>query len=429
MNRRAPLLAILWLLVPALPAAGDLLPSRPLSLWNDRLVVSGEATITIGSHDEGYFNALDYSHDAFNLLTLSLSAELRALERVWVLGQVVDETALRTRDFGPTDRHVLRPYAFYVRVQPLEGRPLHVQAGRIPPVFGAFVRQEYGTANPLIGLPLAYHYPTIVRPDVLPPGVGELMANRGSGWLVRYPRDAAGGGQQGVPLVSARRWDTGVQVRWAGGPIEIGAAVTNGTLSDPLTRDDNGGKQVSARIGWQPVPAFALGGSIARGAFGSDRARDPLGGRDVRQRQDTWGIDGEYSRGYVLVRGEVIASRWDQPFANGEPPRRLGALAGWLETRVKLAPRWSVAVRGDRLTFSRLDVPGMGDYAGVDGESYAASSADGPGWDAPVTRVEAGASYLVRRNVRVKASYQYNWRDGGRLRQDGLLGVQLAYWF
>ena len=78
-----------------------------------------------------------------------------------MLGQVVDEVGLRDREFGPTDRHVLRPYALYVRVQPLADRPLFVQAGRIPPVFGAFARQQYGAGNPLIGMPLAYHYPTV----------------------------------------------------------------------------------------------------------------------------------------------------------------------------------------------------------------------------------------------------------------------------
>ena len=33
------------------------------------------------SADDGYFNAIDYSHDAFNLLTLAVSAELRAHDR------------------------------------------------------------------------------------------------------------------------------------------------------------------------------------------------------------------------------------------------------------------------------------------------------------------------------------------------------------
>jgi hypothetical protein len=439
---RATLVAA-WLAISVSSAGADLLPSRPISLWNDRLVVSGEATVTVGLRDDGYFNAIDYSHDAFNLIVAAVSAELRAHDRVSLLGQVVDEVGLRDRDFGPADRHVLRPYALYVRVQPLADRALFVQAGRIPPVFGSFARQEYAAGNPLIGLPLAYHYPTVVRPDVVPSSVTELEANRGEGWLVRYPRSAApAAGAQGVPLLSARRWDTGVQVRVGDGPLDVAAAITNGTLSKPLTVDDNGGKQVSARIGLRPSAAVSLGASIAQGEFVSDEARAVLSAekQTARYRQRAFGLDGEVSRGYVLLRGELVASRWSTPFVSNEPDRGLSAWAAWLETRVKLSPRWAVAARGERLQFSTLrgvaasgssgggtDTGGYTDpYApGGNGGAAAASQT----WDAPVTRIEMAASYLLQRNVRVKAAWQYDWRDGGRVRREGHAALQLAYWF
>lgn len=445
--RRAPGLTLVLaraalvvsLLPSASPADADLLPSRPISLWNDRLIVSGEATLTIGSADEGYFNAIDYSHDTFNLLTLAVSAELRAHERVAVLGQVVDEVGLRERDFGPTDRHIFRPYALYVRVQPVADRPFFVQAGRIPPVFGSFARLEYGSGNPLIGLPLAWHYPTVIRADVVPPSVAELEANRGEGWYVRYPRTSSDGAQ-GVPLLSARRWDTGVQARVGDGVVQAAVALTNGTLSKPLTLDDNGGKQLSARLGLHPSAALALGVSIAQGEFVGDDARGALSPaqEEVRYRQRAIGVDGEVSRGHVLVRGEIVATRWETPFVSEEPERALGAWAAWLEGRVQLSPRWAVAVRGERLQFSTLrriaGAPtGEEGNPGVSDDPYA-PGATSPGttglsWDAPVTRVELGASYRLRRNVRVKAAWQYDWRDGGRVRREGIAALQLAYWF
>jgi hypothetical protein len=126
------------------------------------------------------------------------------------------------------------------------------------------------------------------------------------------------------------------------------------------------------------------------------------------------------------------------PFGDGAPPRTLGARAGWLETRVKLTPRWSVAMRGERLAFSSLRSPSASYAHPRSGYVWNADHQQaypeppyeaGPDWDAPVTRVEAAAGYLLRRNVRLKASYQYNWRDGGRLRREGLLGGQLVYWF
>jgi hypothetical protein len=109
----------------------------------------------------------------------------------------------------------------------------------------------------------------------------------------------------------------------------------------------------------------------------------------------------------------VVSSRWDTPFLNGDPTERLEALGTSIETRIALTPRWSFAVRGDRLGFSEVRT----------------STGDLRTWDAPIRRVEGGFGYLLRRNVRLKASYQYNWRDGGRIQSAGLAGAQLLYWF
>ncbi len=424
-RRRARLRPVLLASVLSLAldtnAAADWLPSRPISLWSGRLIVSGEATVTIGSHDEAYFNALDYSHDAFNLVTGSVTAELRAHDRVAVLAQVMDEVALRERNFGPTDWHVVRLYAAYVRVQPLKDRPFHVQAGRIPPVFGRFARQDYGQDNPLIGLPLAYHYPTVQRGDVAPGSVLQLLANRGNGWLVTYP-GATPPADQGVPLVSARRWDTGVEARVGDGLWEASLAVTRGTLSRPLGEDDNGGKQVSGRVAVTPFTGFVVGASIAGGEFVADAARAtlpaPADGETYRQR--AWGVDAEYSTGYVRIRGEVIGSRWETPFESGEATQRLGATSGWVEGRVSLTPRWQLALRVERLGFASI-ASAMPASAAADGDLIE--------WDAPVSRVEAGVGYRLHRNVRLKVSWQENWRDGGRIHRDGLLGTQIVYWF
>ena len=413
--------ALAWLAAPAAPAHADLLPSRPISLGGGRVVVSGDAALSFGAKDEGYFNLFDYSHDAFNVLTLSISAEVRATEHLAVVGKVTDEVSLRAQDPGPSDRHIVYPYALYVRLQPLAGRPFTVLAGRIPPVFGAFARREYGDANPFIGLPLAYSYPTTMRPEP-PPSHRELLANRGGGWRVRYPRATSVYGPQGVPLVSARRWDTGAAAQWAGAVLEAAVSVTRGTLSMPRTDDDNSGVSVSGRVGMTPTAGFSVGVSGASGAFVSDRGEDdgygtpvwlPAAVRGDTHRQQAAGLDAEFSAGHVVVRGEVVASRWDVPFRNGDPTLRLSAVGSSIETRVAVSPRWSVAVRGDRLGFSRMASP----------------AGDPRTWDAPLMRAEGAVGYLVRRNVRLKAGYQYNWRDGGRERRAGVAGAQLFYWF
>ncbi len=410
-----------WLAMPAARAGADLLPSRPITFGDGRVVVSGDVSLTFGSADEGYFNLFDYSHDAFNTVTLSLSAEIRATDRIAFVARVTDDTALRGREPGPNDRHVIYPYALYVRLQPVADRPFTILAGRIPPVFGAFARRDYGEVNAFIGLPLAYGYPTTMRPEP-PPSRRELLLNRGGGWRVRYPRATAVLGPQGLPLVSARRWDTGASAQWAGSRVEAGVAVTMGTLSDPRTDDDNGGKQISGRLGIKPTASFSLGVSGASGEFVADAGGEtdygavgglPEPARSETHRQRALGLDAEYAFGHVVVRGEVVASRWDVPFQYGDPTLALDALGSSLEARVAVTPRWSVAVRGDRLGFSRVLL----------------AANDVRTWDAAVRRVEGAVGYLVRRNVRLKASYQYNWRDGGRERKAGLAGAQLLYWF
>ena len=50
-------------------------------------------------------------------------------------------------------------------------------------------------------------------------------------------------------------------------------------------------------------------------------------------------------------------------------------------------------------------------------------------WDAPVWRVETGAGYSLRRNLILKAAWQYNWRDGGRIQRKGLAAAQVLCWF
>jgi len=395
------------------------LPSKPFSFWNGRIVISGDASLTVGPRDRGYFDTLEYYHDAFSVMRLGLSAAVRLNDRISVLGQVVDDIALRGDPFINIDRHVVRIYALFVRVQPWTTRPFEVQAGRVPPVFGAYGRQVYGSDNPLIGVPLAYQYATDLRSDVVPMTAQSLLDKRGGGWSFRY---AQGLGAQyfgpGMPLVESQQWDTGVEAHWGtnSSPIDASIAITNGTLSAPMTDDNNNGKQVAGRVAFRPATGFIAGVSAARGEF---LDRDVLSQLPTALRQPTYtqravGVDAEYSRGYWLIRGESILSAWRVPAIDTRFDQSLRAWSSFVETKWRVAPRWYLAARADRLGFSRID---------------SAIANMRQTWDAPVTRVEAGGGYTIRRNVRAKVSYQYNWRDGGRVRREGLLGAQLVYWF
>lgn len=398
----------LLLVVSLVPvrAGAQTLPAGPLRSPDGSLVVGAEVVGTIGSPDTtAFFNYTDYEHNALRMIRVSLSGQWRPVAPVAFVAEV------RSEDLRHVDAH-----AAYVRVRPWHSHAFDIQAGRIPPSFGAYGRRAYNADNPLIGYPLAYQYLTSLRPDAVPGNADDLLRMRGRGWQPSFPY----GSERlapGLPAISAFRWDTGVQARWSGTRVEAIGGVTMGTLSDPRVSDNNGGRQVSGRVSVRPVVGLVLGASGARGAWLSRTVVDllPAESRSDRYTQRAFGADAEYSRDYWLVRGELVWSRWTVPLAAWSANLDVDAVGMWVEGRYRLTPRLYVAARADRLGFSRI--------AGTvfDGERTS--------WDAPVQRVEAGAGWYFQRNLVARAVLQRNWRDGGRVRSRTFVSGQLAYWF
>jgi hypothetical protein len=239
------------------------------------------------------------------------------------------------------------------------------------------------------------------------------VAQRGRGWLLRYPIGSTAAAP-GLPIVNAERWDAGVELRVGREPVSLALAVTQGTLAYPTVRDENGGKQISGRLSWTPSPSFVAGVSGAFGELLSQEVQDalPASSRET-YRQKALGLDAQWSAGYWILRAEAVWSRFDLPAVDPtliEDP--LDALGLYGEVRYKLRPGLYLAGRAERLAFS--DIP----------TALGRSS-----WDAPVTRVEAGLGWTLRRHVLLKASWQHNWRDGGRVRENDLVAGQVVLWF
>jgi hypothetical protein len=376
------------------------LPSGPVSLADGRVMIGADVSVSLTPQDDtegAWFNYTDYEHNALRLFRLALTADVRLTDRVSILTEIRSENADR-----------VKPYALYVRIRPWRDRPIDIQAGRIPPTFGAFARREYATGNPLIGYPLAYQYLTPVRPDALPASTDDVLRMRGRGWRPSYPIGSLEIAP-GLPIITAFRWDTGVQVRVGPESLNAAVALTNGTASDPRTRDNNGGKQMVGRVEWRPNPGLALGGSAAQGVYVADAALSTatLLAGTTGATQQALGADAEYSRDHWMLRGELIWNRWQVPTLT----RTLDATTGFVEGRYKISPGVFVASRIDRLSFSDLSA------------SFGTQT-----WDAPVTRLETGVGYYIRRNLLAKGAYQHNWRDGGGVTSRGLFAAQLHFW-
>lgn len=394
---------MLLALVVASPAAAQWLPDEPVSIAGGRLVLGGEVTATIGEDDPGFFNYTSYEFSGLRNLRVAVTAELRASERLQVLGEM-------RFDQG----RVLEAYGLFLRIRPWPARRFDIQAGRIPPTFGAMTRTAYGSSNLLIGQPLAYQYLLSLRPDALPRTTDDLLRMRGRGWLSNFPvgNPAAA---PGLPIVNTSRWDTGIQAHGVSGKLEWTGAVTAGSLSDPRFHDNNSGRQVAGRLVGRPTPALSFGASVSRGAW-LNRTIDAAvagegSGNDPQQL--AFGADAEFSAGRILIRGEAIRSTWTMPDIATLPlAEPLVATSMLVEGRYKIIPGLYVAARGDRLDFSRI------------------TGRLGPNsWEARTWRIETGLGYSFTRNIQAKAAWQRNDRDGGRVRRDTLISGQVLYWF
>lgn len=390
------------------PAQAQGLPDHPLVLGDGHVKLGGDVSWSLAPEDTGFFNYTDYERSTLRLLRLTLLATVKAGDHIEVLSEI------RSENGGRPD-----PYALYLRVRPWTDRNLDVQVGRLPPTFGAFARRAYAADNPLIGYPLAYQYLTSIRPDALPASVDELLQMRGRGWLSNFSLGNLAPAP-GVPLVSAFRWDTGVQVHAGNDLLDATAAITAGTLSNPEVTDDNSGRQFAGRIVLHPVAGLVVGASAARGPFVSQSAVAATAVPDARGSdftQTAWGGDLEYSRGYYVVRLETVVSRWTLPLTTPlatAPLAELGlaAVATSVEGRYKIRPGLYAAARFDHLGFSELE-----------------GSTGRRSWDAPVTRWEVGGGYSLQRNLVLKLAYQRNRRDGGRVHDLGLATGQIMFWF
>jgi hypothetical protein len=396
-------------------AEAQVLPSEPMTFGAGHVTLGGDVAATfsctdsttsvsrICPDDTGFFNYTDYEHSALRMFRLGLTASVKATDRLWILGEI------RSEDF-----HQVQPYALFVRFRPWRSRALDVQAGRVPPTFGAYARRAYGTDNMLIGYPLAYQYLTSLRPDALPANADELIRMRGRGWLSSFSVGDTTA-QPGLPLVSAFRWDTGVQLHAANQVIDAAVGVTTGSLGNPLIGDDNAGKQVAGRVALTPIAGLIVGVSGAKGPYLSRDATRSAGPelRNGRFTQTAFGSDVEYSRQHYLIRLEAILSEWRLPILRSpEIALPLRAISTLVEGRYKIRPGLYAAGRFDRLGFSD-----------VTGSSRTAE------WDAPVTRVEVGGGYSLQRNLLLKAAVQRNTRAGGRTTQLTAGAMQILYWF
>jgi hypothetical protein len=182
---------------------------------------------------------------------------------------------------------------------------LMFDAGKMPHPVGAFASRRYSTRNPLIGVP--------------------------DGYPVQYP--------------------IGLQLSGARGRVDYRAAV----VSLPIYRegyvpDPSVAPRPAVGGGFTPTTGVRVGVSATWGPYlNRELAPEMLAGRPWRAyTQQVGAVDAQLSRGYLELRGELAAARYEVPGRTAGRATTVRGLTYYVEGKYTFAPRFFMAGRVER---------------------------------------------------------------------------------
>ncbi len=281
----------------------------------------------------------------------------------------------------------------YAVARPWDTDALLFKIGLIPWDFGAWAPRTYGDVNPLVGIPLMYHYLTPTSSSRLPATPDELR---------RRSAD------RGLPILYDACWPLGITAFGFSGDFEYYLMLTKESPSSPSSYMSGGGN-VAGRLAWNPAPAFTLGGSFSLGRYLAGNASGlPRGTETSDVLQKIIGADVRYSRAWTEIHGEMVRSWWENPLLGQD----MASTSGYVELKQKLSAGLFVAARYDRLVYD--------EFTAGDGERFT--------WGNNITRLETGAGYNFARGILLKLVWQHNnYEDDGE--DVDLLNTQLVLTF
>lgn len=283
----------------------------------------------------------------------------------------------------------------YAVARPWDTDAVLFKIGLIQTAFGAWAPRTYADKNPLVGIPLMYHYRTPASGRGLAAGLDELRAGRGD---------------RGIPILYDSCWPFGITAFGFLGHFEYALSVTKEAPSNPTSFSTRGGN-LMGRLAWNPHPAFTLGGSFTVGRYLSPDASNVPAGTDIDEpKQIMYGMDARYSRGWTEIHGELGRNLWQNPNLADD----MGLTVGYVEVKQKVSAGFYLALRAEHLAYDEFTASG--------GEEFT--------WGYNLSRVEAGGGYNFSRGIMVKAVWQHNRYDDRPGDDDvDLLNAQLVLTF
>jgi hypothetical protein len=384
---RRYLLLAFALLLPTLSHAGK------YSLGSTGFEFSGDLTITFKEMDKhSEINEDLRGDDPFNLARARLFFAKDFNERIRMDLELFWDTGADPRIQGA-----------YFTFSDLLTEGLYAKVGLIPHPFGNYGhRSTYFNQNPLIGVPVMWHYFT-------------PLSNRGNQTnyeLVEYKKPV----NYGLPLAYDACWDTGISVHLEKGWFEGAAAITQATLSSPYA-SRNDGYQGTLKLGLHPTYGLHFGGSVAYGPWiRPDETIDlPEAAEDYMQ--TALGAYAEYSFGLWQFYSEFAHLEWEMPYITE------GAVDAWSaygEARWKFLPSWYLAARYDRLQYGKID-------NGAYNDPLVSEPAEE--WGYSFNRIEAALGWRVIREGFIRLNYQGTYFDEENLDPVQILALQFEFSF
>ena len=361
----------------------------PLAHLCAQLTWSGDVAVLVKGLDRHLAENQNFrGDDPFNEIRLRLFPRHWVNDRIAFFGELLYDNGTALRVNG----------AYVVINSLLEYQGVNLKAGLIPSPFGNYsLRSTYFNLNPLIGVPLMWHYKTPMPTAMYPTNTGlheEKEKINAEGY---------------APIGYDACWDTGVELFGDLGRLEYSLALTDGAMSSPRA-GDNEGRQLIARLGFNFTAGSRLGFSVARGPHFLPSAATNDDKRVEDFQATVAGIYAQYIVNHLQLYGELVRSTWEAPpayLAEGQAH----ANAGYLEGRYDFLVRWYLAARLDFITYSLIDNPAAGK--------------DEP-WGDDLRRLETGLGYRLSREAIVKLVYQKNdYRHGWRSADPEVLALQL----
>ncbi|MFH1068632.1 MAG: hypothetical protein V1794_03325 [Candidatus Glassbacteria bacterium] len=335
-------------------------------------------------------NTMFRGDDPFNPVRVTAFAESWISPKIGVFLEFLwDQGAQHSG--GDTKPRVNGAYAV---ARPWNTDKILFKIGLVPSPFGAWAPRTYADRNPLVGLPLMYHYRTPIEYDELPEDEDELFSYRA---------------ERGLPIAYDACWNQGVIAFGFAGKWEYSFGVTKEAISSPRSYGNNGANFIG-HLGCRPIVGLRLGTSLAYGSYlGEGTANLPAGMNEREPKQIAFAADFSYEYAYTSIFAEAVRNKWEVPTLAED----LGCSAWYLELKQKLSAGFYLAGRIDRLTYN--------EHTDSAGERFT--------WGYDLWRYETGFGYTFTRGVTVKTVWQHNNFDDDLKDDVDLLCTQLVLTF